>query len=145
MDRSIFADLDVWVILYAAGMAMIASLVTTYRTRNAQRLRGQPLSPWATILPDVIAGTLVGAFAALIVPRWFEALSNFTGVSILAGGGGIIGPAVWDLFSRSGLNALLSFLSNTAAGPAARYLAQQQKEGAKDDQQNPPSSSPPTP
>ena len=143
MDRSIFADLDPWVILYAAGMALIASLVTTYRTRNAQRLRGHPLSPWATILPDVIAGTLVGTFAALLVPSWFKALGNFTGVSILAGGGGILGPAVWDLFSRSGLNALLAFLSNTAAGPAARYLAQQQKEdGAKDDQQKNP---PPTP
>ena len=140
MDRSIFAELDPWVILYAAGKAMIASLVTTYRTRNAQRLRGHPLSPWATILPDVIAGTLVGTFAALLVPRWWHALNNFTGVSILSGGGGILGPAIWDLFSRAGLNALLTFLSNTAAGPAARYLAQQQKEdGVKDDQQkNPP-------
>ena len=143
MDRSIFSELDVLVILYAAGMAMIASLVTTYRARNAQRLRNQPLSPWGTVLPDVIAGTLVGAFAALLVPLWFKAAGNFTGVSILAGGGGIIGPAVWDLFSRSGLNALLSFLSNTAAGPAARYLAQQQKEG-RDDQNppNPPSATP---
>ena len=144
MDRSIFAGLDLNVILYAAGMAMVASLVTTYRARNAQRLRNKPLSPWGTVLPDVIAGTLVGAFAAVLGPSWFKVLNNFTGVSILAGGGGIIGPAVWDLFSRSGLNALLSFLSNTAAGPAARYLAQQKEEGAKDDQnpQNPP---PPTP
>lgn len=138
MDRSIFAELDPWVILYAAGMAMIASLVTTYRTRNAQRLRGQPLSPWATILPDVITGMLVGTFGALLVPRWWHVLNNFTGVSILAGGGGIIGPALWDLFSRAGLNALLTALSNTAAGPLARYLAQQQKDGAKDDQQSPP-------
>ena len=137
MDRSIFAGLDLNVILYAASMAMLASLVTTYRARNAQRLRNKPLSPWGTVIPDVIAGTLVGAFAALLVPQWFKALNNFTGVSILSGGGGIIGPAVWDLFSRAGLNALLSALSNTAAGPLAKYLAQQ-KEGAKDDQQTPP-------
>ena len=143
MDRSIFSELDVLVILYAAGMAMIASLVTTYRARNAQKLRNQPLSPWATVLPDVIAGTLVGVFAALLVPQWWKALNNFTGVSILAGGGGIIGPAVWDLFSRSGLNALLTLLSNTAAGPAARYLAQQ-KDGSRDDQ-NPPNPPPATP
>ena len=144
MDRSIFAGLDLNVILYAAGMAMIASFVTTYRARNAQRLRNRPLSPWGTVLPDVIAGTLVGAFAALLVPSWFKSMNNFTGVSILSGGGGIIGPAVWDLFSRSGLNALLSFLSNTAAGPAARYLAQQQKDGSRDDQNppNPPSATP---
>lgn len=138
MDRSIFAGLDLNVILYAAGMAMIASLVTTYRARNAQRLRNHPLSPWGTVLPDVIAGTLVGAFAALLMPRWFASLNNFTGVSILSGGGGIIGPAVWDLFSRAGLNALLAALSNTVAGPLTKYLAQQQKDGTNDDQQTPP-------
>ena len=144
MDRSIFSELDVLVILYAAGMATTTSLVTTYRARNAQRLRNKPLSPWGTALPDMITGTLVGTFAALVVPRWFPILKDFVGITILAGGGGIIGPAIWDLFSRSGLNALLSFLSNTAAGPAAKYLAQQQKEGARDDQSppNPPSATP---
>ena len=108
MQHNIFQGLDLWVVLYAAGMAFIASGLTTWRARNAQRLRGLPLSSWLTAIPDTLAGTFIGTALGVLVPPHVPALNNLSGITLLCGTGGILGPKFWDLISSKGLNAALS-------------------------------------
>jgi hypothetical protein len=121
MQHSIFAGLDLWVVLYAAGMAFVASGLTTWRNRNAQRLKGLPLSSW-------LAGTALGVF----VPPHVPALNNLSGVTLLCGGGGILGPKFWDLISSKGLNAALSLVTGPLLGALAKALVAQNKDGDSD-------------
>ncbi len=134
MQHNIFTGLDLWVVLYAAAMALVASLLTTSRARNVQRLRGLPLSSWWTTLPDTGAGALVGTLAAVGVPRLIPALDNFTGVSLLAAGGGILGPKFWDLVSSdNALKSILLALAQAISGPLGKLVASASAQQPKKD------------
>lgn len=140
---NIFDGLDLWVVAYAAGMALLASLVTTARARQAQRLSGLPLSGWWTTLPDTAAGCVVGTFAALGGPHFLAALNNFTGITFLAAFGGISGPRVWDwLSSEAGVRKVTGLLLQAASGSLAKLAAAQAAPKERDNNgsnQNPPS------
>ena len=138
MDHSIFAGLDLWVVGYAAGMALTASGLTTWRNRNAQRALGQPLSPWLSAIPDTLAGMLIGTGLGVFVPPYVHLLDNLSGVTMLCGGGGILGPKLWDLVSSKGLNVVLTSISGPLIGPLAKALAAQNKEAADGKQPDPP-------
>lgn len=148
MQHNIFAGLDLWVVLYAAAMALVASLLTTSRMRNAQRLRGLPLSSWWTTLPDTGAGAFVGTLAAVAVPKFVPAFDNFTGVSLLAAGGGILGPKFWDLVSSdNALKSILVALAQAATGPLGKLVASAaaQQQPKKDGDTDGSNQAPPTP
>jgi hypothetical protein len=133
MQHSIFAGLDLWVVLYAAGMASFISILTTWRARNSLRARGLPLdTSWLTAIPDTLAGALVGTFAGVLIPPHVPILDNLSGVTALCGGGGILGPKLWDLISSKGLNALLLTVSGPILGALAKNLAAQNKDGDSD-------------
>ncbi|GGR39748.1 hypothetical protein [Deinococcus ruber] len=143
---SIFKHLDWSVVLYAAGMATLMSLLLTLRARNLQRAAGLPLSPWPTMIPDTLIGTVTGVLLAVGVPLLYKPLNTFSGVGLLAGAGGALGPKIWDLISARGLNLGLTWLASSVAGPLAALAA---KAAAKDGdsngtQQTPPPSPPPT-
>ena len=139
MDHSIFSGLDLYVVLYAAGMAFVASGLTTWRNRNAQRLQGLPLSSWLTAIPDTLAGMLIGTAAGVFVPPHAPILDNLSGVTILCGGGGILGPKLWDLVNSSrGLNAALSLLPGPLAAFTKALAAQNKEVGPNDKKQDPP-------
>jgi type IV secretory pathway VirB2 component (pilin) len=143
MTQSIFAGLDLWVIAYAASMALVASLLTTVRAREAQRRQGLPLSSWLTTIPDTATGAVVGTLLAVIVPRVWAPANNFTGVSLLAALGGIAGPRLWDFASSErGFRSMLYALGNTAAPLLGKFLAAQPKEGDTDGRNPPPPSAP---
>ncbi|WP_407543764.1 hypothetical protein Q0M94_28595 (plasmid) [Deinococcus radiomollis] len=131
MDHSIFSGLDLWVVYYASGMAFVTSGLTTWRARNAQRLKGLPLSSWLTAIPDTLAGMLIGTALGVFVPPHVASLDNLSGVTVLCGGGGILGPKLWDLISNRGLSAALSLLPGPLA-PLAKALAAQNKDGDSD-------------
>lgn len=142
MQHSIFAGLDVWVIGYAAFMATLVSVLTTLRSRNAQRARGLPLSPWWTLIPDTGLGSIAGTFLAIGVPTHVPLLNNFSGVGFLAGAGGAAGPYLWDLLSsKKGAEMILDAFAAYAAGPLAKFLAARQK---KDGDSNGNDQAPPT-
>jgi hypothetical protein len=132
MQHSIFAGLDLWVVLYAAGMAFVASGLTTWRNRNAQRLKGLPLSSWLAAIPDTLVGMLIGTALGVFVPPHVPALNNLSGVTLLCGGGGILGPKFWDLISSKGLNAALSLVTGPLLGALAKALVAQNKDGDSD-------------
>lgn len=143
MDHSIFKGLDLWVVAYAAGMALVASWLTTVRAREAQRRQGLPLSSWLTTIPDTTTGAVVGTLLAILVPRVWAPADNFTGVSLLAALGGIAGPRLWDFASSErGFKSMLYALGNTAAPLLGKFLAAQPKESDTDGR-NPPT--PPQP
>lgn len=117
---SIFASLDLWVVGYAAGMALVASGLTIWRARNAQRLQGLlPLTHFGGAIPDTLTGMVVGTFLGVLGPGIWKTLDNLTGISLLAGLGGIVGPKLWDLLSSKGLGIAL----NAIPGPIGKALA----------------------
>lgn len=144
MATGIFASLDVWVVGYAAGMALVASGLTIWRARNAQRVQGLlPLTHFASAVPDTLTGMFVGTFLGVLGPEFWKTLNNLSGISVLAGLGGILGPKFWDLLSSKGMNVML----NAIPGPIGKALAAQnttvnspltQKEAPRHDQQDDP-------
>jgi len=141
LQHNIFEGLDLWVVLYAAGMALLASLLTRTRERQAQQRRGLPLTPWPTTLPDTGTGTLVGTMLALTIPGFWPVLHNFTGISLLTAFGGIAGPRLWDMVSSdSGIKSILVALAQAATGPLGKFISAQQpkKDGDSDGNQSPP-------
>ena len=138
MDHSIFSGLDLYTVKYAAGMAFMVSGLNTWRNREAQRLKGARLSSWLSAIPDTLAGMLIGTGLGVLVPPHVPLLENFSGVTVLCGIGGILGPKFWDLISSKGLNAALSLVPGPLA-PFAKALAGQNKEVETNDQnQHPP-------
>jgi hypothetical protein len=137
VSESIFASLDLSVLAYAAGMGATISTMHTWRARNAQRAQGLPLSGWLTLIPDTVLAVIMGAIFALGVPRFFPVFNTFSGVSLLAGGGALAGPWLWDQIStRAGPN-LLDWLAGSG-GPLAKLVASRQKDGDTDGNQPPP-------
>ncbi|ULH17332.1 hypothetical protein MF271_19270 (plasmid) [Deinococcus sp. KNUC1210] len=143
-QHSIFQGLDLSVILYAAGMAALISVLTTWRSRNAQRARGLPLSPWLTVIPDMLIGTITGVIFALVGPVLYKPLHSLAGITTLAGAGGVLGPKIWDLISARGLDLGLTWLASAVAGPLAALAT---RAAAKDGDSNgtKPTPPPPTP
>ena len=142
MDHSIFSGIDLWVVGYAAGMGLLASILTTWKAHNLQSSNGRPLSSWLSAIPDTLIGMLIGvALGVLVAPR-VGMLNNLSGVTLLAGLGGILGPKFWDLISSRGLNAVLSMVPGPLA-PLAKALAAQNKEVEDGSKQQNPTSKPP--
>jgi hypothetical protein len=139
---SIFAAFDPWVALYAAVMATLISLLLTGRARNAQRALGLPLSSWWAVIPDTGLGTLLGTGAALWLPQIWPVLNTITGVGLVAGVGGVLGPKFWDVVRSRGLDLLLDLLAVTVAGPVSKVLASRQKGGDQNGNSPPPAPTP---
>ena len=137
MDHSFFAGLDLWVVLYAACMALVASWLTTLRARQAQRRQGLPLSSWLTAIPDTVTGAVVGTGLAVLVPKVWHPADNFTGVSLLAALGGITGPRLWDFTSsEQGFKSMLYALGNTLVPLLGKFMASQPKKDGDQDGHN---------
>lgn len=128
---SLLAGVDWPVIAYAACMAALASIFSTWRARNMQAEAGLPVSSWWTLIPDTGLGMIVGTLAALMVPELFKPLKTFAGVLILAGVGGVLGPKLTDLLSTKGIGILLAYVGS-GAGKLSKAIAAGGKE-AKDD------------
>lgn len=125
-----FTGLDLQVVAYAAFMSTLVSILMTARTRNAQSARGLPLTPWRTLIPDVLIGTITGTLLALGLPPHFPWLNNVSGIGFLAGAGGVLGPKLWDLISRDGMGLLLGYLSTALAGPLSTLAEAAQAKAA---------------
>ena len=118
MQKSnVFAAVDPHVVLYSAFMATLISLLMTARDRNRQRVQGLPLSPWLTVVPDTLIGTLTGTLLALALPERISQLNSVSGIGFLAGFGGVAGPKLWDLISKDGLGIVLKALAGSLSGP----------------------------
>lgn len=117
---SVFAGLDLGTVLYAAFMATLISLIMTLRERNRQAAQQLPLTPWRTVIPDTVLGTITGTACALGLPMVWPSLHNVVAVGVLAGAGGVLGPKVWDLISTNGLQVGLQAIAESAAGPLAK-------------------------
>ena len=133
MDHKIFAGLDPYVVVYAAAMALMISVLETWRNRNAQRAMGLPLSSWKSAIPETLIGMLIGTFLGVFVAPHVPILNNLAGVTGMCGAGGILGPKLWALFSNRGLNAALSMVPGPVLGTFAKALAAQNKEVVPDD------------
>lgn len=116
---NVFAAVDLSVVLYAAFMATLISLLMTARDRNRQRAQGLPLSPWLTVVPDTLIGTTTGTLLALALPERIPQLNSVSGIGFLAGFGGVAGPKLWDLISKDGLGIVLKTLAGALSGPLA--------------------------
>lgn len=133
MDNNIFSGLD-WVnVGYSAFMATLIGVLHTWRTRNQQAARRRKLSPWRAVIPDVLIGTVTGTLLSTGLPPHFPQLDNFTGVSTLAGVGGLLGPKLWDLVSSNGLNVLLDYVASAIAGPLGNWAKARRGLEAGDD------------
>lgn len=137
----IFKDLDVVTVGYAAFMATLISLLHTWSTRNRQAIKGEKLSPWRTVIPDTLIGTITGSLLAAGVPDLWPKFHSFTGVSLIAGTGGLLGPKLWDLISNNGMSLLLDYVANAVTGPLGKWAKARQldpttppKEAGDDDE-----------
>ncbi|UQN05431.1 hypothetical protein [Deinococcus sp. QL22] len=149
MTPSIFAAVDWYLVLYAAGMGAVMSLLITWRERNAQRSRNLPLSSWASLIPDTLIASLSGTFAALMLAARFPALRTFEGIGFVSAVAGVVGPAVWDWIRVNGKDTLFEWAGSMATGGLKKLAeaAAKRKGGPPDDQQNkpaPPDDSTPT-
>ncbi|UQN06266.1 hypothetical protein [Deinococcus sp. QL22] len=141
MTQSIFAAVDWYLVLYAAGMGAVMSLLMTWRERNAQKSRNLPLSPWTSLIPEILIASFTGTFTALMVAARFPALRTFEGVGFVAAVAGVIGPAVWDWIRANGRQTLLEWAGSMATGglkKLADIAAKHNKGGPPDDQQSKP-------
>lgn len=138
MDNNIFSGLD-WVnVGYSAFMATLIGVLHTWRTRNQQAARRRKLSPWRAVIPDVLIGTFTGMLLSTGIPPHLEKLDNFTGVSMLAGVGGVLGPKIWDLVSSNGLSLLLDYAASAITGPLGNWAkARRGLDGDPDERPQP--------
>ncbi|MDV6376356.1 hypothetical protein [Deinococcus arenicola] len=125
MTQSIFAGLDWGLVIYAALMAAVMSTMMTLRARNAQRAAGQTLTPWTTLIPDTVVGMITGTALALGVPDLVPRLGSISGITLLAGAGGVLGPQVWDLVVRDGRGLLVRWLAGLVKSPTVTQWAEQ--------------------
>lgn len=137
----LFDSIDWSAVAYAAFMATLISVLMTVRQRNLQAAAGKPLSPWRTVIPDTLIGTVTGTLLALGVPAKWPALHTVSGIGFLAGAGGLLGPKIWALVASSGLQIGLKAAAGALAGPLGA-LAKAASEAASPAA---PSTSPPAP
>jgi FtsH-binding integral membrane protein len=116
VDRSIFKNLDWQVVLYAASMAIVMSIVMTWRARNHQKAAGLALASWTSLVPDTIIGTITGTVAAIGVPLVVPVLQTFLGVTACAGVGGVLGPKLWDFIQGNGMGIFKAWIANAFTG-----------------------------
>lgn len=136
---SLLQNVD-WLILgYAAGMATLMSILVTLRARNQQAATGKPLSSWASVIPDTLLGGLIGVMFALFIPELVKSLKTFSGITLLAGVGGVLGPRVTDWIGLHGLEAALDWAAS-GAGKFSQAVAKRragEAEHEKPDDTNP--------
>ena len=125
---SLLAGVDWPVMVYAAGLATLMSVLVTLRARNLQRAAGQPLTSWSTVIPDTLLGGLVGVMLATIAPEVYKPLRSFAGVTLLAGVGGVLGPRVTDWVGTHGMETALDWIGS-GAGRLAQAVARRRREG----------------
>ena len=130
---SLLADVDWPVMVYAAGMATLMSVLVTLRARNLQRAAGQPLTGWTAVIPDTLLGGLIGVMFALAVPELVKSLKTFAGVTLLAGVGGVLGPRVTDWVALHGIDIALDWLSGGTGRLAQAAARRRAEKGGVDD------------
>lgn len=138
---SLFGSIDWSAVAYAAFMATLISVLMTVRQRNLQAAAGKPLSPWRTVIPDTLIGTVTGTLLALGVPAKWPELHTVSGIGFLAGVGGLLGPKIWALVASNGLQIGLKAAAGAFAGPLG-VLAKAASEVASP---STPSTAPPAP
>ncbi|UQN04875.1 hypothetical protein [Deinococcus sp. QL22] len=131
MTPSIFAAVDWYLVLYAAGMGAVMSLLMIWRERNAQKSCNLPLSPWTALIPDALIASFSGTFAAL---RTFE------GIGFISALAGVLGPPLWDWIKLNGKDTLFEWAESVATGGLKKLAeaANKRKGGPLDDQQSKP-------
>lgn len=128
------AAVDWSLVAYAAGMGALMSLLMTWRTRNAQKARDLPLSPWTTLIPDTLIAMVTATLGTLGITAKFPALRTFEGVGLVAAALAVLGPQLWDVITTSGKDAVLTWAAKSLGGPLQALAdAAKRKGGPPDD------------
>lgn len=138
-QSSILSAVDWHLVAFAAAMGAVASLLMTWRARNAQQARNLPLTPWGTVIPDTLLGSFTGTFGSLLISSLYRPLRTFEGIALLAALCAVLGPQVWDWISRNGRDTLLDWAASVATGGLQKLAeaAAKRKGGPPDDPQHP--------
>ncbi|MBZ9713736.1 hypothetical protein [Deinococcus multiflagellatus] len=126
-------------VAYAAGMGALVSLLETVRSRNAQRGKQLPLSPWGTVLPESLVSALVGTLGTLVITGLVKPLRTFEGVGLVAAVLAVIVPRAWEFLRNNGWEVAVDWAAASATGPlqklAEKAAARTKKGGPPDDPQ----------
>ena len=111
---SVLHGVDWGGLAYAGAVALVFSVLTTVRARRIQNAVGHDLSSWGDVFVDTLLGGAVGFVATVVGPAVSEPLKSFWGLTLLAAGGGAVGPYVTDWARENLWDVVLDLIAESA-------------------------------